>query len=151
MVITLYTEKVIKDLRTISHREAASVTDPDARYRIEAGSEKMEEIKRCVSEAHARLLARCRRWLESNYETYGDNELLIPTAYNLELALSERRAVNNAEVLANLMHTFLVEYALTKFYSIVHQVELSNKHSLLAIEAGNNIDESLYTKRPPLV
>ena len=75
----------------------------------------------------------------------------VPTQFAFEFVLSERRSINNTEPLLNEMHTFMVEYALSKFYSIVNQGELSNKHSLLALDAGNNIDQILYTKQPPRV
>ena len=151
MVIVLYTEEIVKNLRTISHREVAAIEDADARYRAEAGSEKMEEIYRCVWEAFARLSARCSRWLKATYQNRRDNVMNIPTQFGFEFLLSERRSINNTEPLLNEMHTFMVEYALSKFYSTVNQGELSNKHSLLAIDAGNNIDQILYTKQPPRV
>ncbi len=151
MVITLHVNEVINNLRGISHREVAAIDDPDARYRAEAGSEKMEEIYRCVWEAFANLSARCRRWLKASYQSSRENLIDVPTQFNFEFLLSERRAINNAESLESGMHTFMVEYALAKFYSIENQGDLSNKHSLLAIEAGNALDQMLYTKLPPRV
>jgi len=151
MVITLNVEEIVSQLRAISHREVAAIEDPDARYRAEAGSEKLTEIYQCVWEAFARLSARCSRWLKATYQHTRDNVRDVPTAFTFEFVLSERRSINNTEPLMNEMHTFMVEYALSKFYSIVSQGELSNNHSLLAIEAGNNIDQILYTKQPPRV
>lgn len=151
MVISLYAEELVKSLRIISHREVAAIEDPDARYRAEAGSEKLPEIYRCIWEAFARLSARCSRWLKATYQHTKDNVVDVPTAFFFEFILSERRSINTSEPLMNEMHNFMVEYALSKFYSIVSQGELSNKHSLLAIEAGNNIDQILYTKQPPRV
>lgn len=151
MVITLYTKEIMDHLRSISHREVAAIDDPDARYRVEAGTEKTYEINRCVSEAISRLSTRCRRWLKSEYQHTAGDTITIPTQFDFNLVLSERRSSNNAEPLQSEMHTFAVEYALSKFYSIVNQGELSNKHSLLAIDAGNTIDQILYTKQPPRV
>jgi len=151
MVITLYAEEIVNNLRSVSHREVAAIEDPDARYRAEAGSEKLEEIYRCIQEAFARLSARCSRWLQATYQHQRDNTMEIPTQFIFEFVLSERRAINNTEGLLNEMHNFMVEYALSKFYSNVNQGELSNKHSLLALDAGNNIDQILYTKKPPRV
>ena len=151
MVISLYAEELVKSLRAISHREVAAIEDPDARYRAEAGSEKLPEIYRCIWYAFARLSARCSRWLKATYQHQRDNVMDVPTQFDFEFVLSERRSINTSEPLLNEMHTFMVEYALSKFYSIVNQGELSNKHSLLAIEAGNNIDQILYTKQPPRV
>ena len=151
MVITIYTEEVMTRLRTISHREVAEIPDAEARYRAEAGSEKLEEIYHCIAEARARLEARCARWLKATYHTEKDNLLSIPASYEFEFDISERRAVNKTTPLTDAMNVFIVEYALSKFYSNVSQSELSNKHGLLAVDAGNQIDELLYTKLPPRV
>lgn len=151
MVITLYAEEIVNSIRTISHREVAAIEDPDARYRAEAGSEKLAEIYDCMWQAFARLSARCSRWLKATYQHKKDNVREVPTAYSFEFILSERRSINNTEPLLNEMHNFMVEYALSKFYSTVNQGELSNKHSLLAIDAGNTIDQILFTKQPPRV
>lgn len=151
MVITLYVEEIVNQLRSISHREVSAIEDPDARYRLEAGSEKLDEIYRCISEAYARLTARCRRWLKASYQQSRDNMREIPVQFSLEFVLSERRAINVDKDLMNEMNSFMVEYVLSKFYSDANQGELSNKHSLLALDAGNSIDELLYTKQPPRV
>ena len=151
MIVKLYKDQIMQQLRSISHDEVAMIEDADARYRVEAGSEKEQEINRCIDEAYDRLLGRCRRWLKSEYKTIVDNRLNLPASFNIELQLSERRAVGNAEALAGLMNAFMVEYALSKFYNIVHHPDMSNKHGLLALDAGKNLDEALYTKNPPLL
>lgn len=151
MVVELFTQEVINQMRAVSHREVAEIADAEARYRAEAGSEKTDELYRCIDDAHKRLSARCMRFLKATYKRKVDNLRDIPSSYIYEFSLSERRAINKAEGLIDAMHTFLLEYAMSKFYSIVSQGELSNKHSLLAIEAGNLIDQLLFTKQPPRV
>lgn len=151
MVITLYAEEIYNAVRTNSHREVAGVEDPDARYRAEAGTEKQGEIRRCILDACARLEGRCSRFLDNSYMDFSDNSSGWPEAFVFDFAVSERRAVGKAAPLTGAMHNFMVEYALSKFYSIVNQGELSNKHSLLAIDEGNAIDQILYTKQPPIV
>ncbi|MBR5660599.1 MAG: hypothetical protein IKW99_03520 [Bacteroidales bacterium] len=49
------------------------------------------------------------------------------------------------------MSSLVVHYALSRFYSNVSQPDLSNKHSLMAIDAGNEIDNLLYSKLPPIL
>lgn len=151
MVITLYTEELVELFRSISHREVALIDDPDARYRAEAGTEKMYEIHSCIMDAYSRLTARCSRWLEATYEHRRDNIMDVPSEFKFQFLLSERRSINNGEALVGEMQNFIIEYALSKFYSIVNQGDLSNKHSLLAIDAGNRIDQLLYIKQPPRV
>ena len=152
MVITLYTAELINDLRTKSHYEASNfIPDVEARYRAEAGAEKREDLSRCISEGFDRLRHRCWRFLKDEYIQQADNTISLPDQVDIELTLTERRAVNKALPLKEAFHTFVIEYALSKFYSDVHVPDLSNKHSLLAIDAGNRIDELLFTKLPPRV
>ena len=151
MVITLYTEEIMSDLRGISHHEVAEIPDVEARYRAEAGTEKQHLIYKCVSEGVTRLARRCVRFLKGDYKTEADNAGDIPKSYSLEFAFSERRALNKADALAETMHFFVLHYALSDFYSDVSQGELSNKHSLMAVEAGNGLDALLYHKQPPVL
>lgn len=149
MVITLYSQEILNDLRSKSHYEVANITDVEARYRVEAGGEKMDEIVRCINEGVARLRHRCWRFLKDDWKETSDNVVTLPDAFTIELVLTERRAVGKAEPLTEAMHTLVVEYALSKFYSDMAQQDLSNKHGLLAVDAGNRIEELLYSKLPP--
>lgn len=150
-MIRLYTGELHSRLRTISHRECAEIADVEARYRAEAGTEKTEEIYACLDEGSRRLASRCYRFLADEYTIEKDNLTSLPEAYVYDFTFSERRALGKADPLAEAMNTFILEYALAKFYSNVSQSELSNKHSLLAIDAGNLISGLLFTKKPPRV
>lgn len=150
MVIELYTEELRNRLKATSHYEVAEIADPEARYRAEAGSEKDDEINVCLVAAIARLQGRLRQYLKHRYDTSSDNLIGLPDVYSFDLVLSERRAVNKAEALAEAMNTFVVEYALSRFYSTVSQGELSNKHSLLAVDSANLLDDLLHSKLPPI-
>ena len=151
MVVELYVQEILSNLRAVSHREVAGIENVDARYRAEAGSEKMDDIYRCIFDAAKRLGSRCFRFLDDAYIPNFDNASNFPEKITYDFNFSERRAINKAVPLEEAMHTFILEYALAKFYSIVNQSELSNKHSLQAIDAGNVLDELLYTKKPPRV
>lgn len=151
MVIELYTEKLVNGMRAISHREVEGIADADARYRVEAGTEKLPELYSCLEDARKRLAGRCSRFLKASYIHKIDNISDVPTSYEFEFVMSERRSIGKTEPLLEAMHTFMQEYALSKFYSHVSQGDLSNKHSLQAIEAGNLVDQLLFTKQPPRV
>lgn len=151
MVITLYKQELLNDIREKSHLEVANIPDAEARYRAEAGTEKVEDIYRCVWEALSRLYHRCWRFLNDDFSKRADNVAWLPDEIQVELVLSERRAIGKANPLKAAMHSFVVEYSLSKFYSDVAQQELSNKHSVLALEAGDRIDNLLFTKLPPRV
>lgn len=150
MVIELHTQEIVKDLRAKSHYDVAQIADVEARYRAEAGTEKRDEVIRCIAEGLSRLQHRCRRFLGESLPVAIDNTVNLPETLLLDLAVSERRAVNK-EPLSQAMHVFVVEYALSKFYTDMALQELSNKHSILAVDAGNLIDEMLYSKLPPIV
>ena len=81
-----------------------------------------------------------------------DNES-VPTGtnegYTFIFDISERRADGKKEPLRNAMHSFVVHYALSFFYSTVSQMELSNKHGVAAVDEANHLDEIIYTKKAP--
>ena len=149
MVIELYKQELLDDIRMKSHLEMANIEDVEARYRVEAGSEKIEDITRCLGEGLGAVRHRCIRFLKEEITEHSDNLSYLPDTFTFNLSLSERRAIGKNEPLTRAMHSLVVEYALAKFYSDVSQIELSNKHSALAINAGNEIDDLLYTKLPP--
>lgn len=151
MVITLYEQELYNDVRKKSHYEVAEIQDVEARYRAEAGTEKQEEIMRCINEGIAQARHRCLRYLDETIVDRADNTMNIDEEHTFFFPISERRAIGKAEPLSAALHSFVVHYALSKFYSTVSQIELSNKHSLQAVEVGNDIDNLLYTKQPPRV
>lgn len=151
MVIELYTQELLNDIRTKSHQEVAGIEDVEARYRAEAGSEKMGDICRCLGEGVGKLRHRCIRFLREEITEVSDNLTTLPEKIVVDLALSERRAIGKGEPLRMAMHSLVVEYTLSKFYSDVSQMELSNKHSAQALDADRQIDELLYSKVPPRV
>ena len=151
MVIELYTEEIVSNIRGISHHEVAEIPDTEARYRAEAGTEKLPLIYRGISEGVGRLIRRCVRFLKGGYTNDSDNAQTIPAVLRFEFNISERRAVGKAESLAAVMSDFILHYALSQFYSYVSQSELSAKHSLLAEDAGKEIESLLYSKLPPIL
>lgn len=152
MVITLYEQELYNDFRSKSHYEVAEITDAEARYRAEAGTEKQGEIVRCIRDGIAQARHRCLRFLDETITPEADDSYATDDVeYVFSFPVSERRAIGKAEPLAAALHNFVVHYAMSKFYSSVSQMELSNKHSLQAVENGTDIDRLLYTKQPPRV
>ena len=151
MTIELIKSIILEDIRKKSYYECQSVPDIDARYRTEAGTEKMDEIRRDMEEGFMQLNRRCVRWLNNSYTAFADNTQPESESMVYDFKISERRANGKIEPLTDAMHRLVVEYALSKFYSTVNAVDLSNKHSLHAIDAANEIDELLYTKQPPIL
>ena len=153
MDVTLYTKTLIDDIRNKSHYEVSAIADPEARYRAEAGTEKIAEIKRCLQEAVGRLTHRVARYLNETYTFDMTDALDVPEAedggYTFSFDMAERRTDGKREPLRNAMHSFVVHYALSYFYSTVSQSELSNKHGVAALEQAQLLDEIIYTKQAP--
>ena len=151
MTIELITAPILLEIRQKSHLEVQNIDDVVKRDNVRAGLDKLDEIKRCMNEGFAQVSRRCYRWLEDERIEYADDRSAESEVRVYEFALSERRALNKAEPLTAAMHTLVVEYALAKFYSTVNMADLSNKHSLLAIDAGDTIEALLYAKKAPRV
>lgn len=152
MLITLSVEEIMRDIKKKSHREVEEkIPDVEARYRAEAGTEKEDEITRCMVEAASTLSLRLHRYLRTWYQDEVDDQLAIPEAFVYDLSLSERRAEGKAQPLADCMHNFIVHLTLARFYSTVSQQELSNIHSVQSLDTQKQLEELLYTKLPPLL
>lgn len=152
MLIVLNVSELMRDIKKKSHREVEEkIPDVEARYRAEAGTEKEDEITRCMVEAASALAHRLHRYLRIWYQDEVDDQLAIPEGFVYDLGLSERRAEGKAQPLADYMHNFVVDLTLSRFYSSVSQQDLSNIHSQKALETARLLEEMIYTKKPPLL
>ena len=151
MTITLYTSSIFDEVRQKSHLNVQDIKDAESRDNARAGVENTVELRRCISDGFTQLSRRCLRFLDDDIAIRYNDESSWPESYVYSFALSERRAINKAEPLTAAMHAFVVQYALSKWYSTVSVSEQSNKYSLEAIESGNQIDAMLYHKQPPRV
>jgi len=152
MLITLSVDELMRDIKKKSHREVEErIADVEARYRAEAGTEKEDEITRCMVEAASALSHRLHRYLRTYYQDEADDQLGIPEAFVFDFAFSERRAEGKAQPLTDYMHSFVVDLTLSRFYSSVSQQELSNIHSQKALETAGLLEDMIYTKKPPLL
>lgn len=151
MLITLHIKDLLSDIKKKSHYEVAGIEDAEARYRIEAGTEKEDEIYRSMVEVESTLVRRLHRFLYDHYQDEADNQLALPESFSFEFEMTDRRSGWKAQELADLMHSYIVHYTLAKFYAAVSQTDLSNKHSALTAEAATALEECLYHKQPPML
>lgn len=151
MKIIIHKKEVLFDVMNKSHEEVAGIPDAEARYRIEAGEHKMNELERALAEVGSKLARRVHRYLVEYYEQEACNAPSLPEAFVYEFDFSERRMAGKAQPLADAMHSFLVHYTLAKFYASVSQTELSNNHSKSTQEAMSDIDELINTKAAPVI
>lgn len=151
MKITLYTSAIFDEVRQKSHLNTQDIKDVDVRDTARAGVENTVEIRRCIMDGFSQLSRRCLRFLEDEIDLVYTDEASWPESYIYKFAFAERRAINKAEPLTAAMHAFVVQYALSKWYSTTSQSEQSNKYSLEALESGRQIDKMLFHKQPPRV
>ena len=120
-------------------------------YRIEAGSDKNEQLKREIVIVSSALTRMLQRYLVDNDTDAADNTLegRVGEQLEWELDMSERRASNKAQPLTDACHDYLVHYTLVRYYKSVNAGELSNTHSLQTADAAREIEGLLYSKTPP--
>lgn len=152
MTITISISELLSDIKTKSRLETDGIADADMKYRVQVGSEKNDEIYRDLTSSHASVRRVMRRFLQKDYSDSDNNELPVPymTDFTYVLAFADRRLANKVQPLTDKIHDYLVHLTLSKFYASVSAGELSNAHSMLTIDAANQIEDLLYSKDSPL-
>lgn len=151
MTITFSAATLKKVLRQMSHLEVQNIQDAEVRYNSRAGSDKSDEVERCLAHGFAQARRRCWRFLNDDDTDTKSTRVSGTNDLTINLNLSERRMLDKIEPLSSAIEKLILEYALSMFYSTVNQPDLSKKHSILALDASNELDELLYTKKPPRV
>lgn len=148
MQVEIRISDVVYDIRNKSHLEVATIEDVNKRYLIEAGTEKLDEIHRCIIEADSRVRFSLRRFLARDNE--GDISIEnIPTTLIYAMSISERRSRSNGAILSSMIHAALVSMALSLFYLSVGEAELHKRHAAMAENQINIIETTLGVKMPP--
>lgn len=149
MEIKLNIGKIINDVRTKSHFESANVQDPTVRYGIEAGTEKLGEVKRDLAAAVSVLIQECYRFLDAPGIDEADNQLTDAEELTLVVLGGPRRLYGKEKALAQKLHEVAVDLTLHKFYASVSQADLSKQHASLAANGIASLEAMLRQKRPP--
>lgn len=149
MDIKLNIGKIVNDVRTKSHLEVANVADPAARYRIEAGTEKLGEVKRDLAAAVSTLVQECYRFLDAPGVDDADNLLTDAEELTITVLGGPRRLYGKEKALAMKLHEIAVDLTLHKFYASVSQADLSKQHASLAATGIASLEAMLRQKRPP--
>lgn len=149
MEIKLNIGKIVGDVRTKSHLEVANVPDPSARYRIEAGTEKLGEVRRDLAAAVSTLIQECYRFLDAPGIDEADNLLTDAEELVIVVQGGARRLYGKEKALAQKLHEIAVDLTLHKFYASVSQADLSKQHASLAATGIVSLEAMLRQKRPP--
>lgn len=151
MKITLYVNNILYDLKTKNLNETSGIADAEQRYRAQAGSEKDDELKRDILNAAALLSSTMMRFLAHTFSTEADNSAYLGDAIVYDFAPSERRQINRIPAIADLLHSFIVNMALSRFYETVALYDLAKERSRLAGEDMAALQPVMYEKLPPTI
>lgn len=153
MRIDIDTAELLYDIQSTSHLEAGAITDAEARYRVEAGTEKEEELKRDILYAASTARQIMSRFLADDFISAGNNTMpqTLPTKIQFNFEVSSRRLDGKIHILTDILHTFLVDAALAEFYATVNEATLTANHMAKVTELTQKIEQIIYTKKPPRV
>lgn len=129
VTINITRASVLADMKVTSHQEVALIDDDTQRYLAELGSEKEESANQCINDAAAEVAAVLRpfRAATTGTETAGDAYSEAATI-TFVLSVPPRKASGMAKALADLIHPYIVDSALDKFYVSVSHPELAERH-----------------------
>ena len=150
MTITIKYSEVLFDLQNKNKEEVRSIEEPQARYLAEAGSDKIDEVARCIQEAITNVTAMFLRFISAKENEGASDMLRNPDNVLLEFNVSERRGAGKDEMIADALHSLIVNLSLSKFYSTINQTELAAKRDTLAASDTAVINKLLYEKLPPV-
>lgn len=149
MKIEFSKKELLFDIMNKSHGEVSVITDAEARYKAEAGTEKTDEIERDLITSTSILYASIGRFLCGNLTPYADNGAGLPETLVYEFTFSERRLDGKAQPLADAIHAFLVDSTLGLFYNSVSASDLAVKRSGMAQADLQLVERLVYTKKQP--
>ena len=150
MKIQIATSELLFNIRNKSASDLALVP-PEQRYRMEVGTEKLDEVNRCVVEAFATLQENVSRFLRLE-EDLGDmesDESVLPELFILDFEYSGRRIAGRGQTLTDQCLAYLTDAALAKFYITVSAMDMAEKRAKLADAELKFITRMLFTKLPP--
>ena len=149
MTVTLYISELLYDLKNKNDLEVSALPDAEIRYRVQAGSEKDDELKRDIIEATAHLSSELSRFLTHRYYTDSDNIIGLPDAIVFDFAPNERRHINKIPAVADMLHSIIVNMAMGRYYQSVSMADLAKERESRAALDLKTIQTLIYEKLPP--
>lgn len=149
ITITLKRDSIISDLRVKSHEEAMTIQDPEARYAVEAGTEKLAEVNQCVTDAFSEVSSLLREVLSGTVVSTANDAYTATGDLVLSLDVSSRKSPGLAKPLTDALHALAVNSALGRFYRSVGRIDLGDAKMRFAKEMVPAIETLIYTKYKP--
>lgn len=147
--ITISYSEVLFDLRNKNKEEVRFIQEPQARYLAEARTDKSDEVSRCIKEAFSQVASLYVRFVKNDFDADATDDLGSIEDLSLVLELSERRSYGKAQVIADTIHSLVVNHALSKFYNTIQQPDLAAKRAALAMEDTKLLNKLFFEKLPP--
>ena len=150
MTINITTASLISEIKQKSHYDSENfIKEAEARYKVEAGTEKADEINSCVLSADSQLRTLVTRYLVTTPVDPVTVGITPPVTLTYALGLSERRDANKCAQLPQLFRDYLASAALSKFYATMSVTDLASKWGNQAAALGADIVRILFHKNPP--
>lgn len=158
ITINISSDEVVYDIRSKTHTElAVSVQDESQRYKIEAGTEKLDEIRRCVQEAYAEAAGALARFFEEegnadgDMSSYANGAVALPSFLSFQFKWSERRYRYKIESLKVLLFSLLVNLAMSRFYLSMQAENLAKVRAGQAQSDLSQVQALVYYKAEPAI
>ena len=149
MQIEINIQRVINDIRGKSHLELANIADATARYKMEAGTEKMGEIKRDLESAVSTVQDECFRFISNAAMDIATDEISADSEIVFTFVGGARRFDGKENAIANKIHEILVDLTLQKYYLSVSAGDLSKAHEKQAEKELAELNKMLRQKGVP--
>lgn len=157
--VKLSQEEILFDIMSRSRSECASISDPEARYAAEAGSGRRDLLLRLLADADSEMRVICDRFLTENYSRNVTN---IPDiddgmddgtdkTMDYVFEFSPRRADGKAVQLKEIMHAYLIDSVLGRFYIASGKPDFAQIHAKMASDGAATLSSLLYTKKEPIL
>ena len=151
MNIDFSRDSLVSEIRQKSHFETQRIGDAKERDAIRAGLEKADEVLRDLKGADAQLRGLVNKYLQSGLEENVTAGIDVPATLSYSFKFSERREPNKAGQLPELMRSYLVSSAMSKYYATVSATDFAAKRGNEAAALAAEIVRLLFTKTPPVL
>lgn len=155
MTISISTAEVLHHIRRLAHIELENtIPDETARYKVEPGTEKLDELRRMLLNSFGNLTELLSRFLiftgtDSDSYAITNAAPTLPDSFSLELDSTSRRLAGKAQAVGSACFSYLTNAVLVEYYSSVAQPNLVDAHVKLLAKDTEVLNKSIYTKTQP--
>lgn len=154
MEVKISSDELLFNIKNKSHQELAVLApDPEQRYAQEAGTEKEEDLKRCIVESFAEAVGIVSRF---EYNICPVQEVTatapeLPEYFVFYIESSERRLVSEEQALADMILSYMTNRSLSRYYTNAGRNDLAAKDEANAAYDKDQIIKLIYRKRRPSI